>query len=162
MDRGVARVHAGHESCEDVESVEVEMMAKYKVPEAMIHAAMAPTGWHLDRYPAHTGGFCEGVSVRDILEAALAWLAENPIVPTHKQWTDMVTESWLKTEDKGPDAHYLVVEWQRHMFKSPETEVPEEIKDLLLPDIESGFFKPEVLNQRLEEAFKRGLAARKP
>lgn len=41
-----------------------------------------------------------------------------------------------------------------------EAEVLEEIKDLILPDIESGFFKPEVSNQRLIEAYRRGLKAR--
>ena len=34
--------------------------------------------------------------------------------------------------------------------------VPEKIKDLLLPDIESGFFKPEVVNERMAESFSRG------
>lgn len=35
-------------------------------------------------------------------------------------------------------------------------EMMAEIKDLLLPNIESGFFKPEVVNQRIKESFYRG------
>jgi hypothetical protein len=34
--------------------------------------------------------------------------------------------------------------------------VPEAIKDLLLPNIESGFFKPEVVNERMAECYRRG------
>jgi hypothetical protein len=44
----------------------------------------------------------------------------------------------------------------------PAPESPEEIKDLLLPDIESGFFKPEVVNERLAEAFHRGQKSKDP
>ena len=40
--------------------------------------------------------------------------------------------------------------------KAPEPGVPEAIKDLILPDIESGFFKPEILNARLVEAYRLG------
>ena len=41
--------------------------------------------------------------------------------------------------------------------KKPEPEVPEEIADLLLPiAVESGFFKPEVVNERIIEAERRG------
>jgi hypothetical protein len=46
-------------------------------------------------------------------------------------------------------------------YDAPKPEVSEEIKDLILPDIESGFFKPEVLNERLREAFRRGQESKK-
>ena len=50
-----------------------------------------------------------------------------------------------------------IVEWQRREYDSPPE--PINIEDLLLPNIESGFFKPEILNERLHEAFRRGQKA---
>ena len=40
----------------------------------------------------------------------------------------------------------------------PKADVQEEIKDLLLPNIESGYYHPGVVNERLAEAFRRGKA----
>lgn len=34
--------------------------------------------------------------------------------------------------------------------------MPEEIGDLLVPNIGSGFYNPEIVNRRLAEAFRRG------
>jgi len=42
-----------------------------------------------------------------------------------------------------------------------KSEAPEHIEDLLLVDIQEGFFKPEVVNERLHEAFRRGQKAGK-
>jgi len=61
-----------------------------------------------------------------ILEAALRWLAENPIVPTAWQYhNEMDFDS--DPEDIG-DPRYktacaLIAEWQRRMFLAPEPEV---------------------------------------
>ena len=56
---------------------------------------MKPLRCHEDRYPAHTGA-CEGVCVRDILEAALQWWSENPIVPTEEQCKGIDRSYWCK------------------------------------------------------------------
>ena len=52
----------------------------------------------------------------------------------------------------------MIASWIGRMYLAePEPEVPKEIKDLLLPiAVESGFFKPEVVNERIIEAERRG------
>jgi hypothetical protein len=52
-----------------------------------------------------------------------------------------------------PDAPHCGELWPRRIV---EPEVPEQIKDLLLVDIREGFFKPEVINERMAECYRRG------
>ena len=128
---------------------------KVKVPQGMFNAAMDCHNY----IPDHR-------IIRKELEAALRWLSENPIVPTKEQIDSMIgSNSQLHW---GWDTYWRehtsawITEWQRRMFLTPEPEVPEAIKDLLLPNIESGFFKPEIVNERLAEAFWRGQKSGKP
>jgi hypothetical protein len=87
------------------------------------------------------------------------WLSEHPKVPTDDDVLRMCNIHPDSPEGYVPYAVIVCSEWQRRMFVAPEPGVPEEIKDLILPDIESGFFKPEIINARLEEAFRRGQKA---
>ena len=89
-------------------------------------------------------------SFRSALEAFIAWQTENPIVPTEEQDEDLC--EWCEMNPDGSP----FAEWQRRMYLAPEPEVQEEIRDLLLVNITEGFFKPEVLNERLAEAYRRG------
>lgn len=91
---------------------------KIEIPEGMLDAARNATkSWE----------YC-----LEALDAALLWLAENPIVPTDGQMQRLY-EDMSKIND-GRLTHRAVVEWQRRMFLEPNPEVPEAIKDLLLDE----------------------------
>jgi len=138
-------------------------------------------------------------NVQAELEAALRWIAKNPIGPTNEQAKELWRTSTAGETNEARRASLAAVEWQRRMFlapepevqneicakcggrilrtpdgtwyhgrsavgyfdheASPEPEVPEEIKDLILPNIKSGFFKPEVVNERMAECYRRGQKA---
>ncbi len=92
---------------------------KIKVPKGMLKAVE-------DRYgDVYASGFYRKVVTAD-LEAALRWLAENPIVPTRTE-----VESIIEPNLRGLDAYDLVkasiAEWQRRMFLAPEPEAPKDV-----------------------------------
>ena len=92
----------------------------------------------------------------EVLEAFIRWQSENPQVPT-TEWLDefnRVGEIKPFKDFRGA----MIAAWIGRMYLAePEPEVPKEIKDLLLPiAVESGFFKPEVVNERIIEAERRG------
>lgn len=94
------------------EGVAVEK--KYVVPEGMLEAAS--NGWS----PVQDN------ALRTRLEAALKWLAENPILPDEKQIANMGKfgmEYWL--------VRTICRRWIEDMFLAPEPEVPEAIADLM-------------------------------
>jgi hypothetical protein len=94
-----------------------------------------------------------------ILEAALRWLSENPIVPTEKQERKL-DDAWMESKKDLASRYYKcahatefgAIEWQRMMFLEPEPEVPEEIKDLIAG------VHPDVAPIAIE-AFRRGQKA---
>ena len=99
------------------------------------------------------------VEVRSILEAALRWLSENPIVPTIEQTGSLI--DWYNHKKFGNGAvSDCAVEWQRRMFLAPEPEVPEELKDLLLDENipTADYSRPnrDYYNTQILEAFRRG------
>lgn len=53
-------------------------------------------------------------SLFEMLEAALRWLSENPIVPTVEQSSDMMEKFPVNT------TRNVCVEWQRRMFLKPD------------------------------------------
>ena len=118
-------------------------MKKIIVPEPMLSAA------------EDSGAGCGSRSCEMILEAALRWLSENPIVPTDEQ--AKLLGKVYASNNFGSDYHdslkRTVVEWQRRMFLAPEPEVPEEVKDLLW-DGQTG--EDEEHNRKIIEAFNRG------
>ena len=123
-------------------------MAKYVVPEAGLKAACD------EICELGTGSGRE--VTRKVLEAFIRWQSENPQVPT-TEWLDefnRVGEIKPFKDFRGA----MIAAWIGRMYLAePEPEVPKEIKDLLLPiAVESGFFKPEVVNERIIEAERRG------
>jgi hypothetical protein len=88
------------------------MDGKIKVPEGMLTAGNDAV-MSQSCCPCST---CVG-NREAILEAALLWLSENPIVPTVAQWSDIYHNSDARS------ARWRCVEWQRRMFLSPEPEV---------------------------------------
>jgi hypothetical protein len=107
-------------------------------------------------------------TVRQCCTAFAEVLSENPIVPSIED-INAIGCAWFKFFDPDMDdpQHKSFRDgmlraldlFQRRMFLVTEPEVLEEIKDLLLPDIESGFFKPEIVNERMAECFRRGQRA---
>lgn len=110
------------------EAREMTDQAKRKivVPEGMLKAAVDGSVKWCDRdssdqlsIPQHDA----------ILEAALRWLAENPIVPTQEQiedvWNFVIkadAKTWIyPTLGAVPEA---VIEWQHRMFLAPEPPSP--------------------------------------
>lgn len=92
-------------------------MSEIKVPEAMLDAAC-------------NNGYAKGWERREIagiLEAALRWWSENPIVPTKEQANFIPKDVGAFTTFQG-----WVIEFQRRMFLAPEP-----VKDLADRAIES-------------------------
>jgi hypothetical protein len=119
---------------------------KYVVPEGMLDAFREAMGGRFGHIP---GGWLVG------MEAALHWLAENPIAPTCKQWKRLAEETpMLQPEER-------VAEWQRRMFLAPEPEVPELVQDVLedlLGTLEISHMgvSYESTKSAIIEAFRRG------
>jgi hypothetical protein len=114
---------------------------RIKVPEGMLQAGRSV-------YSVYATAE-EGARV--ILEAALRWLSENPIVPTDGQ----IFQDSIPYDGNEINAiRHHVVGFQRRMFLAPEPEVPEEIKDLLY-DPKDGPNKVD-RNDAIIEAYRRG------
>lgn len=120
---------------------------KIVVPEGMFARAH-------NAHCARTGTLSDGGITQVILEAALRWLSENPIVPSEKQ-TDALASHFSSSDELfGTFARWFAVEWQRRMFLAPEHEVPEEIKDLLQKF--PGFGAAQDARDSIIEAHRRG------
>lgn len=114
------------------------MPKRIVVPEGMLRAANKACEKEMARLdPSKPIGYivADAMCITDqVIEAALLWLSENPIVPTMQQANEMATLTPLG----GSFAQFSATEWQRRMFLAPEPEVPEEIADLLVgvhPDV---------------------------
>lgn len=100
-----------------------------------------------------------------VLQGALKWLGENPICPTQEQkdhllkhFSPIGVERW----DKGMWFNFIAdcaVEWQRRMFIAPDPD--EEIKDLLFSANLADSSTIEIANNKLRDAYRRGLKKRK-
>jgi hypothetical protein len=118
------------------------MEKKYVVPEGMLQCAVEamkePGGskFRSTEQWAATG-----------LEAAIRWLAENPIVPTKEQ-IDQI-DYFLDGEPNFVESH--AVEWQRRMFLAPEPEAPDAVKDLYDEAPPGGTAQKAII-----EAYRRG------
>ncbi len=67
---------------------------------------------------------------RQMMEAALRWLSENPVVPTLPQMRAVETSAAHEATGSTAWLSDAIMEWQRRMFLAPEPEVPEAITDL--------------------------------
>jgi hypothetical protein len=123
---------------------------KIVVPEEMLRAAVAVV----------SGGIYAPI-LKSVIEAALDWLTDDKNIVSL-----LPPDALTKIRKRVPGttlnettALLTIREGLQEMFVSPESKMPEEIEDLLLQHIEEGFWKPEVLNQRIYEAFLRGQKA---
>ena len=92
---------------------------KYVVPDGMLETAIEDC---MD-LPIHGPDGIGAAMCERALEAAVRWLAENPIEPTKEQWSKL----WTDTRSGGLHGgnYKMLSEWQRRMFLAPEPEVPE-------------------------------------
>ena len=125
-------------------------MKKIIVPEFVLKAAS--DAWNATK----TGDRV----THNIAEAALCWLSENPIVPTQQQASEM-WQVYVGLRGNAVDSIAgCMAEWQRRMFITPEPEVPEEVKDLLLDENipTADYSRPtrDYYNTQILEAFRRG------
>jgi hypothetical protein len=121
---------------------------RYVIPKGMLEAAILS-------HPFDT----RTKFLPEMLEAALRWLSDNPIVPTAKQSAELESLCRLNDEPMCMDAIFYCSEWQRRMFLAPEPEVLTDIKDLLLSESapqSHAYFRPDTYNQRIREAYRRG------
>lgn len=117
---------------------------KYVIPEGMLKAASG-----------------QGFQTSKILEAALRWLAENPIAPTPEQHMDISGMVRSQVEHDDLTMWHFWAEWQRRMFLAPEPEIPEAVKDLLCDPVNAGRgFRfgdmADKVNDSILEAYRRG------
>jgi len=136
------------------------MEKKIVVPEGMLKAA-TEKAFYPGRY--YTPGDIE--SITKILETALRWLSQNPIVPDEKQTLAMVKGKEGFPFDSWEWVRWGACEWQRRMFDASEPEIPEEIKDLLTeqqPPFPAGRYQwreQADVDKRILEAYRRGKVA---
>jgi len=124
---------------------------KIKVPDGMLKAVLAGehagcTSWAQKHYLT-------------VLESALRWLSENPIVPTIEQ-LKAINAAWHEGNHLAlgtGETSFVLIEFQRRMFLAPEPEIPPEIKDLLSPTCQN-LWEPsrKEYDAAVLEAFNRG------
>jgi hypothetical protein len=118
---------------------------RVEVPEGMLQAGRA----------AYSGYVTAEEGARRILEAALRWQSENPVVPTDSQAYEL-SGIGISTDKRSISrtgivtTQGIVEEWQRRMYLAPEPEVPEEVKDLMYKGGEME------VDKRIIEAYRRG------
>lgn len=138
---------------------------KYVAPEGMLKAvddALNADNIHLDWSGPSDCVRLPGVAC----EAAIRWLAENPIVPTFD-----VTQAYFDSLPADLPAKAAMarwaIEWQRRCFLAPEPGIPEAVKDLLCDPVNAGRGlrfgdMADKVNDAILEAYRRGRAERKP
>lgn len=102
------------------------MNEKIKVPEGMIEAAHKASEFTDYEREKRTLRFAPGI-INTILEAALVWLTEHPIVPTDEQMNTAYFEVYKCRLSEASDREKVakfVADLQRHIFDAPEPEVP--------------------------------------
>lgn len=100
------------------ESLKPKGDKRYDVPDAMLEA--------VKKAAEARGRFC--MYSREDLEEAVRWIAENPIVPTEKQFQDMARATWpistyTPTVEMARWSKATVIEWQRRMFLAVEPKI---------------------------------------
>lgn len=124
---------------------------RYVVPEGMLDEVFRFSSDYATAYK------CDP-SEKQQLEAALRWLSET------KQYlsVDDLHEIMVRYRSlpfNETTVNDIVHEALRRMFLAPEPEVPEAIKDLLLPEdgpISGAYFQKETYNTRIMQAYRYG------
>lgn len=102
---------------------------KIKVPEGMLEA--------FHKAENHHGFKWDDVVLDKMLEAALRWLSENPVVPTEEQLDDLIKGFTEELDTMQPNeavpspSAWCAVEWQRRMFFSEEEDLPAQVKEAI-------------------------------
>lgn len=123
------------------------MEKKYVVPEGMLKAFNNS----LEVQQAFVVDGHEGnreYAIGPALEAALGWLAENPLAPSNQQAREMLEDADGEGYGLYPE---VIAEWQRRMFLAPEPKVPDAIADL----VEGMSWNSETW-KLINEAYRRG------
>lgn len=146
-------------------------MNKIKVPGGMIEAAHKSSEFTDYEREKRALRFSPGI-INTILEAALLWMTEHPIVPTPAQQLELY-RAWSRSLTNNPRSphpiedqiFFSILEWQRRMFYGSEPEAPEEIKDLLTvpAEAECGVtWTNDGHDRAVLEAYRRGKQSQKP
>jgi hypothetical protein len=128
------------------------MSKKILVPKGMATAGRLAFG---EFYGFRDPKELHGGAVEFVLQEALRWLSDNPIVPTPKQIEDMV-RSWHGKCDVSDFVVLVMHEWQRRMFLTPELEVPEAVEDLMWGSGKANEDDDRCHNEDVIEAYRRG------
>jgi len=93
---------------------------------------------------------CQWPGLESILESALRWLSENPIVPSDEQLEAMIQQARKIGDPYLGLWREVVVEWQRRMFLAPEPEY--------IGEEEIGQFcgRYQRIDEAVREAYRRG------
>ena len=115
----VQEMHGGEpeeSQCAIPEKGDTVSEVKIKVPKGMLDA--------FHRAENQNGTKWDGAVLDAMLEAALRWLTENPIVPTKEQAKDVAQSLLPDFQDRENvgRAILVLVDWQRRMFLAPEPE----------------------------------------
>jgi hypothetical protein len=108
------------------------------VPEGMMRAAVEAS-------PNSPGDY-----VLVILEAALRWLSENPMLPTREQQVELLRKLEPSANSVPATIAEIVAAWQRRMFLASDPD--EAIKHLL----NKGWASCESIDAAIREAYRRG------
>ena len=126
---------------------------KIVVPEGMLEAvvAVSPQADRPSREFARE-------FYRPLLEAALEWLSEHPIVPIDKEVEEILDK--VEPYRNWPEMVKRVVEiWQRQMFIATEPELPEELKTIF-KDTSKWNGLDQDTKDATWEAYRRGLESK--
>lgn len=105
-------------------------------------------------------------NVDNMLEAALRWLSENPMVPSEHQAWEILTALPDNRIASTAQLQTEIGEWQRRMFLAPELEVPKWIEEVIF--IHDFVIEDDALYRKVKEklravcreAYRRGKESR--
>ena len=115
------------------------MNSEIRVPEGMLNAADNCYGVDDDRP-------WDAYKTSDILEAALRWLSEHPIVPTEEKVDEILSRCGLLTQrERRIDAvrvatKHAIVDGQRRMFRAEDATDSQKLARLMM-NSNSGFLE---------------------
>ena len=133
---------------------------RYVVPDGMLKAAMDSRKLISGQVTGWSDALC-----LQVLEAALGWLAENPLMPEPEQWSQLFKD-YGKVVSVEDQLKWTLYQWQKRMFLEPQQTDHDRIKDLLVPPkppfdlTEYQWRSAADVDRRILEAFKRGKASR--
>jgi len=140
------------------------MSKKIVVPEGILSAVITAIGKkrleRFDHLAQRDGELWPAETIQITLETALNWLSDelesmlkdDPYLSDHYR-SESLNENAVRTGFNN------AIRTVRSIFVAPEPEAPEQVKDLLCAVThtdEESYFRPDIYNQRIIEAFNRG------